>query len=268
MSESSSDAALKQPVSSEEEREWTVDDIEVLYRDESIIVVNKPSGLIVHRGWANDSVVVMTLVRKIVQKRVFPVHRLDRGTSGVLVFALSSEVASSIGKMLTERSISKRYIALVCGTPDPAFQVDKPLTRKKDGPRVPSCTLVRRLFAMEYYAIVEAVPLTGRLHQLRRHLHHVDHAIIGDKKHGYRWKNNFNREKYGVERVALHAWALSMKHPVDGRSMVFTAPLPQDLMGPFEKMGIPQRVWDDLYAEPTHPWVDAFSFTYEPQSGR
>jgi tRNA pseudouridine65 synthase len=236
----------------------TADELEILYRDDSLLVVNKPSGLVVHRGWGRDPLVVVDLVRELVGGKVHPIHRLDRGTSGVLVFALNSELAGAFGKMLTDRQVNKRYIALVSETPRPYMMIDRPISRRKDGPPVPSCTLVRRLYAMEYYSLVEAVPLTGRLHQIRRHLVRAGHAVIGDKKHGYRWKNQFNRTKYDLERMALHAWSLSTTHPFTGEELSFQAPIPAGLMDPFDKMGIPKRVWDDLYAAPRDPWIDRF----------
>lgn len=243
--------------------QWSPDDIEVLYRDEVMIVVNKPAGLLVHRGWGHDRVVMLSLVRKIAGCKVYPVHRLDRATSGVLLFALHPEINGTLSKQFANREVSKRYIALVSGTPPAEMMIDRPLNRKEDGPRVPSFSLVRRLYAMEYYSIAEVAPLTGRLHQVRRHLLSVNHAVIGDKRHGYRWQNRFNKEKFGLSRMALHAWSLTLTHPLSQERLSVTGGLPSTLSEPFARMGVPQRVWESLYANPCDPWVEKWPIPEE-----
>ncbi|HLX06436.1 MAG TPA: pseudouridine synthase, partial [Thermoanaerobaculia bacterium] len=144
-----------------------------LYQDDDLLVVDKPSGLAVHRGWARDGEVVMTLARALAGRHVFPVHRLDRGTSGVLVLALAAGAARVLGEAFEAGRVRKRYLALVRGIPPPDGVVDHPIPRSPGGPRVPAVTRFRRLATFERYAWLEVVPETGRLHQIRRHLKHI-----------------------------------------------------------------------------------------------
>ncbi|MCB9662445.1 MAG: pseudouridylate synthase, partial [Sandaracinaceae bacterium] len=136
--------------------------IAVLYRDDDVVVVNKPSGLIVHRGWAQDRVVVMSLVRNQLGRDVYPAHRLDRGTSGALLFGLHPAALRTLNTEFESGGVEKRYLALVRGRPDPAEGlVDYAIPRTEDGERVPAQTLYRVVHQLEHYALVEARPLTG-----------------------------------------------------------------------------------------------------------
>ncbi|HEY0783640.1 MAG TPA: pseudouridine synthase, partial [Thermoanaerobaculia bacterium] len=162
----------------------------ILYQDDALVVVDKPSGLVVHRGWGQDRVVAMTLVREALGRHVFPVHRLDRGTSGALVFALSPEIARLLQQRFEAGLVEKRYLALVRGVPPETGVIDHPIPREPDGPRVPAVTEFHRLATFERYALLEVVPKTGRLHQIRRHLKHLSHPLIGDVRYG---KGEHNR---------------------------------------------------------------------------
>ena len=209
----------------------------VLYRDDALLIVNKPSGLLVHRGWARDRVVAMTLARDLVGRHVHPVHRLDRPTSGALAFALDREAARRLQEQFAAGEVRKRYLALVRGHPPEHVVLDHPVPKTPRGERVPAVTEIRRLATFERYALVEAVPKTGRLHQIRRHLKHLTHPLIGDVRYG---KGDINREfrrRYGLHRLALHARELELAHPVDGRRFHALAPLPEDLAGPLRAMG-------------------------------
>jgi tRNA pseudouridine65 synthase len=201
----------------------------VLYRDDDLIAVNKPSGLAVHKGWARDEMFAMTEVRDYVGAWVFPVHRLDRGTSGVLVFALSREAAKIMGRRFEHGEIEKRYRALVRGHPSEAFIIDHPLRPEDDGPAQPAITEVRRLAQYGRYAWVEARPRTGRLHQVRRHLKHVSCPIIGDVRYGKGEHNRFFREHHRLHRLALHATVLVTTHLRTGEPVRIEAPLPVEL---------------------------------------
>ena len=147
--------------------------MDVLYRDASLLVVNKPSGLLTHRGWANDRDNALVRARGLAGGYVYPVHRLDRATSGVLVFALTREAAAALGRQLDGGGFEKRYVALVRGVIEPVVEIDHPLAALEEGGsevRKPARTSVRRLGVFERYSLVEATPHTGRSHQLRRHL--------------------------------------------------------------------------------------------------
>jgi tRNA pseudouridine65 synthase len=212
--------------------------LSVLYQDDDLLVVVKPSGLVVHRGWARDGEVVMTLARSLAGRHVYPVHRLDRGTSGVLVMALAAGIAQALGEAFAAGGVYKRYLALVRGIPAPSGVIDHPIPRAPGGPRVPAVTRFRLLATFERYAWVEAVPETGRLHQVRRHLKHISHPVIGDVRYGKGEHNRLFRSRFGLYRLALHAAEIAFQHPSSGAPMRFSAPLPDDLAGPLACMGI------------------------------
>ena len=125
---------------------------QIVYRDEVMVVVDKPAGLVVHRGWADDEVALLQLVRDAVGAHVYPVHRLDRGASGVLVFALAPAVARALQEQWTAGTVSKRYLAIVRGAPPDAAEIDHPIPRSEDGPRVPAITAIRTLHRAGRYA--------------------------------------------------------------------------------------------------------------------
>lgn len=213
--------------------------MDVLYRDDDLVIVNKPSGMLVHRGWGNDRVVAMTEVRDALDQWVFPVHRLDRATSGALVFALSSEIAATVGAAFAEGRVDKRYIALVRGIPPERTVVDHAIPRRPGGPRVDAVTEIERLGVFENrYALVAATPRTGRLHQVRRHLKHLSCPIIGDVRYGKGEHNRLFRERFGLHRLALHCQSIALEHPRTGGRVAVDAPLPDDLADPLAAMGL------------------------------
>ncbi len=203
----------------------------VLYRDEHLLAIDKPAGLAVHRGWAPERDVVVTRVADAFGVRPHPVHRLDRATSGVLLLALSPEAARRLGEAFAERAVDKRYLALVRGVPAAAGVLDHPVPSDEDraSPRVPAVTAwtVREPFGR--YTLVEARPLTGRLHQIRRHFKHLSCPLVGDVKYGKGVHNRFFRERFGLHRLFLHAAALGLRHPMTGEALLIEAPLPAEL---------------------------------------
>jgi tRNA pseudouridine65 synthase len=216
--------------------------LDILYRDGALLAVNKPSGLLVHRGWGKADAVLVDLVRDALGGgTAHPAHRLDRGTSGVVLFALDAEAARILGAAFESGAVEKRYLALVRGEAPEAAVVDHPIPRDEDGPRVPAVTEIRRLavaFAEpRTLSLVAARPRTGRLHQVRRHLKHLGHPIIGDANYG---KGALNREialRYGLHRLALHAASIALPHPRSGERIEIAAPLPRDLAEPLRAMG-------------------------------
>lgn len=216
--------------------------LEILYRDDAVVAVNKPAGLLVHRGWDNDRVVAMTLARDQVGQHVFPVHRLDRPTSGVLVFALSPAVAAALQAQFVAGTVEKRYVALVRGVMPAAVTLDHPVPREADGPRVDAVTDFGRLAVFERFSLVQARPRTGRTHQIRRHLKHLSHPIVGDVRYGKGDINRLFRERFGLHRLALHAVELRLAHPLAGTPLCLRAPLPPALAEPFAAMDLPVEV--------------------------
>jgi tRNA pseudouridine65 synthase len=210
----------------------------ILHRDDLLLAVNKPSGLAVHRGAARDRIVALQLVRDLVGRHVHAVHRLDRATSGALLFALDPGTARRMQEKLAAGEVEKRYLALVRGIPPEEGVIDHPVPRAPGGPRVDAVTAFRRLAIFERYALVEACPRTGRTHQIRRHFKHLSHPLIGDVHYGKGEHNRLFRERFGLHRLALHALELTFDHPETCERLRIAAPLPEDLAGPLRAMGM------------------------------
>ena len=211
----------------------------VLHRDDLLVAVCKPSGLAVHRGWANDPTYALTRVRDLLGRWVYPVHRLDRATSGVLVFALDRESAARVEAQFRAGGVVKRYVALVRGVTPGRGTIDHPVKRhQRGGERVDAVSEYRRLATFERFSLVEARPLTGRLHQIRRHLKHLGHPLIGDVRYGKGDLNRHFRQRFDLHRLALHACELRLEHPVDGSPLRFVAEIPDDLAVPLAAMGL------------------------------
>ncbi|WP_419208841.1 tRNA pseudouridine(65) synthase TruC [Photobacterium leiognathi subsp. mandapamensis] len=214
-------------------------ELEILYRDEYLIAVNKPAGMLVHRSWldSHETVFVMQTLRDQIGQHVFPLHRLDRPTSGVLLFGLSSEIAAEMMPMFAGRDMHKTYHAVVRGWIKEAAVLDYPLKveldkiadknaseEKEAQPAVtayePLATVETDIAVGRYstsrYCLVEMKPETGRKHQLRRHMHHLSHHIIGDVNHGDGRHNRMFREHYDCHRLMLHASRLQFAHPITG----------------------------------------------------
>jgi tRNA pseudouridine65 synthase len=203
----------------------------ILFRDAHLIAVDKPAGLAVHRGWAPERDVAMTRLRDQIGTHVFPVHRLDRATSGVLLFALSAEMAAQVCASFAGGRTEKTYLALVRGVPPEEIFVDHPLPPGEDthAPRVSAQTRIVRREVFGRYSLVEARPLTGRLHQVRRHLKHISCPLIGDVNYGKGEHNRLFRERHGLHRLFLHATRLRLPHPVEGGQLDIASPLPAEL---------------------------------------
>lgn len=218
--------------------------LDILYLDDYLAIVNKPAGWLVHRTPLDkgESRFVLQALRDQIGQHVWPVHRLDKGTSGVLVFALSAEVASALGQAFESGvGLHKTYRAIVRGWPADAQLIDHALKRMPDDMRsqreeVQSAqTRLHPLrrgelpipqgdFATLRWAEVQLQPLTGRRHQLRRHMKHIAHPIIGDATHGKGPLNRAVAAHWGVGRLWLHALSLQLTHPVSGAVLTLEAP--------------------------------------------
>ena len=228
----------------------------VLFADGCIAVFAKPSGLLVHRGWGDDDVTATDLACAALGAKVAPVHRLDRGTSGVILFAFSAVGTAALQRSFEAGAVEKTYLALVRGTPPDEGIVDHPIPRREDGPRVPAVTHFRTRFRVpdsvvldlppdiRRVSLVEARPRTGRLHQVRRHMKHLNHPLIGDANYGKGVLNRAFAAGVGLQRLALHAASLRLPHPSTGALLSFFAELPDDLATPFARLGIPPSCWE------------------------
>lgn len=216
--------------------------LRILVRDQHLVVADKPAGLAVHRGWAPERDVAMTRVRDAIGgAHVYPVHRLDRGTSGVLVFALSSELAGALSQLFAGGAVEKTYLALVRSVPPEQGVIDHPLPpgEDRDQARVPARTRFVRREVFGRYSLVEARPETGRLHQIRRHLKHIGCPIIGDVRYGKGEHNRFFREHFDLHRMFLHALRIRFPHPATGGLLDVEAPLPTELAATLDRL----RTW-------------------------
>lgn len=230
------------------------DQIEIIYEDEFLVAINKEAGLLVHRSWLDkdETRFALQLTRDAVGCHVFPVHRLDRPTSGVLLFAKSSSVARSLTEAFTERKVTKHYLAVVRGYMPEQGSIDHALSFKPDAiadkfanldkPAQEAVTHWRRLAQVELpfsvsrkhdtsrYSLIRLIPETGRKHQLRRHMKHLFHPIVGDTSHGDGRHNRFFRSQYDCTRMLLHAQSLAFSHPIIGESLMLTAGLDDQWM--------------------------------------
>ncbi len=225
--------------------------ISILHRDERLLVVNKPAGLMTHRSQvAPDRDVVLQRVRDQIGARVWPLHRLDRGTSGALAFALSAEAASELGRQLMQGEVKKQYLALVRGAPQEAIDLEYAIPRSEHGERVPARTSFRRLRDFGFCSLVLAEPETGRYHQVRRHLSHLRHPIAGDTRYGTGWFNRKVRAELGIERLVLHASALAFaagsRPPLTVR-----APLAEDFRQALSTLGLDAAGLEELCPLPS-----------------
>ena len=214
--------------------------VPLLYQDQYLVVVDKPAAMAVHRGWAQDGPFALQVVRDQIGRRVFPAHRLDRATSGVLIFALDPGTAATLGAAFAEGKVRKEYLALVRGKPPESQLIDHPLRMDTGSERVPAQTQVVCLAvsSQDRCALVLALPLTGRLHQVRRHLKHISHPIVGDVRYGKGDINRHFRARWGVMRLALHACRVTLNHPATREPLVIEAAVPPDLADPLEALGL------------------------------
>lgn len=226
-----------------------VNQVEIIYEDEFLVAINKEAGLLVHRSWLDkgETRFALQLTRDAVGCHVFPVHRLDRPTSGVLLFAKSADVARTLTEAFTTRQVTKQYLAVVRGfMPEQGF-VDHALSFQPDAiadkfanvdkPAQEAVTHWQRLAQIELpfavskkhntsrYSLMRLMPITGRKHQLRRHMKHLFHPIVGDTSHGDGRHNRFFRAQYDCTRMLLHAHSLALSHPVTGEPLLLKARL-------------------------------------------
>lgn len=274
------------PLASESVQDEQTIELEVIYRDEYLIAVNKPAGMLVHRSWLDrhETRFVMQTLRDQIGQHVFPLHRLDRPTSGVLLFALSSEVASIAAPMfamkeepelsngeevksqpidessLASKQFKKTYHAIVRGWIEEGDRLDYPLKKEvdkiadkhatQDKPAQSAITDYQPLAKVEVphstgrfptsrFCLVEMKPLTGRKHQLRRHMAHLRHPILGDTSHGDGKQNRLFRDVYQARRLMLHATTLSFIHPITKEPVEIKADFDQVWLDLFKAFG-----WD------------------------
>lgn len=236
----------------------TPESLPIIYRNASLIAIHKPAGLLVHRSVLDrhETRFALQILRDQIGHKVYPVHRLDKGTSGVLLFALDREAGRTLTRQFERGEISKRYLAIVRGHPPESGEIDHPLARMADehsgiaasNSAQPAHTRYRRLATVELpyrvdrypssrYALVELQPLTGRWHQLRRHMKHIAHPVIGDATHGKGRHNRLFQELFGYQRLLLAATEMRLAHPVSGEVLCLQAGLAADFAEVASRLG-------------------------------
>lgn len=209
--------------------------LDILYQDEFLIAINKPHGLLVHRSTiaADVGEFALQLLRDQIGMKVNPVHRLDRATGGVLLFAFGKEAEIAMQQQFADNRVGKTYLAIVRGYAPDIEDIDYPL-KKENGSTQQAftkyVTLKRAELPVAYgkhdtsrYSLIEVKPLTGRMHQIRKHMSHVRHPIIGDTTHGCNKQNKLFRERWAMITLMLHASKLHFRHPVTGSEIIIEA---------------------------------------------
>lgn len=241
-------------------------ELTILYQDEYLVVVNKPAGMLVHRGErdSDNRPILLQSLRDQLGLRVYPVHRLDRMTSGVIALALNSETASLMVDQWRVRTVEKRYLAVVRGyMPDEVhldYAMAPPIDKFKKNPKPkPVQEAITDFYCLgkveipvaidkypqSRYSLVEAIPKTGRKHQIRRHLKHLSHPIIGDTRYGKGRHTQYFRDTMDCPQMLLHAWQLSFEHPYEDKTLTLTAGLNETWWTILKAFG-----WSDLIPDP------------------
>lgn len=201
----------------------------ILYRDDHLVAVSKPSGLLVHRSpEARDRTFLLQRLATQLDLHLYPVHRLDRAASGIIVFGLSSADARWIQEALQRETTCKEYLVLVRGRTPEAFSSGKPLTNEA-GTKQPARTTFTREALFAHCSLLHARLFTGRRHQIRRHLNHLGHHVVGDTTHGKGHVNRAFRTEFGLHRLFLHATRLAFRHAITGEELALDDPLPPGL---------------------------------------
>ncbi len=225
-------------------------ELPIIYQDAHYVAIHKPPGMLVHRTRiSEDRIFVLQQLRNQLDQHVYPVHRLDRPTSGVLVFALNTVAARRLVAEFEARRVEKRYLAVVRGFTQDAERIDYAL-ESESGERQVCVTQYRRLATVELpipvgryasarYSLIEVRPETGRMHQIRRHMKHIFHPVVGDTTHGDGKHNRLFREHFGVWRLLLMATRLVFEHPYSGQQLSLHAPPDQEMDRLFTHLG-----WD------------------------
>ncbi len=237
--------------------------LRILYQDADLIAIVKPSGLLVHRSEIDrhETANAVDMLREQTGLPVNPVHRLDKPTSGILLFACHRDAAVSLAGQFAGNSVDKRYLALVRGWPNDQVHVNHALARIEDDyARVGRDSVVQEAitdfhtlarcelpeavdkYPVSRYALVDARPHTGRQHQIRRHLKHLAHPIIGDVRYGKGTHNRFFRERYGVHRLLLACTELRIQHPANGETLTLQCPIDGEFAAVCEALAFSQAL--------------------------
>jgi tRNA pseudouridine65 synthase len=215
--------------------------IELLFEDDYCIIVNKPNNVLVHHSYYSRNITddsLLQLLKKQFNHKYYPVHRLDRKTSGLILLAKDKIHVSKFQTLFTEQNITKKYLALTRGHCLASGKIDTPIKNADTGVYKDALTLYQTLnqteleipvkpYSTSRYSLLELEPKTGRMHQLRKHLNKISHPIIGDHKYGNRHHNKMFTDKFGVDNLYLHAYSLAFIHPITNKDIKITKTVPE-----------------------------------------
>ena len=236
-----------------------LDNLAVIYQDEYIVAIHKPAGLLVHRSPIDkhETQFAVQITQEIIGQKVFPIHRLDKATSGLLLFALDAKTARNLSDQFMNHTIQKTYLAICRGWSDESGYIEHALKYKRDKIaekmkreqlepqsaettyKTLSTTTVDQTigrYEQQRYSLLELKPRTGRKHQLRRHMNHIIHPIIGDTKYGDRHHNHFFNEWLDQHRLYLAAAQLEFLHPQTNEPMTIKCPLENSFQYALDKL--------------------------------
>lgn len=211
-----------------------MNELEIIFKDPFLVAINKPHGLMAHKSFmsANTNEFALQKLRNQLNQKVYPVHRLDRKTSGVMLFALSPEINASVQKQFREEHVHKEYLA-ICRGFFHSQELHYPLTndagKTQDAHTIFQCLEQTEInlpfgkFPTSRYSLVRVTPTTGRYHQIRKHCAHLRHPIIGDRPHGCNKQNKLFKHHFSMDKMMLHASLLEITHPIDGKKLVLKA---------------------------------------------
>ena len=211
--------------------------LNILYEDDWLIAIDKPAGMLVHPGREPepDEHIALKSVRNYLDQYAYVVHRLDRPTSGVLVFTKDQETQSKLSILFQTWKVQKKYFAVVIGETEESAEVDLPVKRNDESEAMPSLTKYTRkaltpagVLSDSSFSLLDVKPHTGRFHQIRRHLSWTGFPIVGDYLYGDIDTNNFNAEKTGVKRMMLMSYSLGFPHPQTGEYILIEAEMPPE----------------------------------------
>lgn len=221
--------------------------IKVLKRTKTYIIVHKPHGLVVYADSKEDQKIsCQNFIEKQIAQKVIPVHRIDKQTCGILMYALTQQKANQLTSMFKDKKIAKAYLALCHGEVPQKIKVDFPLKKHKQKVTEIAITEVENKQTIEItardeqrkYSLVEAIPQTGRYHQIRRHLKMMKCPIVGDPVYGNSWNNDFFKEKYGINRTLLSAISISFVDPETKEKVMITTKPDPDFANLLNKLNI------------------------------
>ncbi|MBP8792514.1 MAG: pseudouridine synthase [Lutibacter sp.] len=223
--------------------------IEILFEDETIIIVHKPNNVLIHNSYYARNIKEPTLLDLLFEQLnylCYPVHRLDRKTSGVLVLAKQKENVSKFQELFNSNEIQKTYLGIVRGFVSDSKLINSPVKNADTNVYKDAETLCEPLQTIELeipvqpydksrYSLVKLTPYTGRMHQLRIHMNKISHPIVGDYKYGDRFHNRMFETNFNCYNMFLHAYELKFKHPITANNITVTTSLPNDWLFIFNK---------------------------------